>query len=156
MIYARFLCVRRVFTRALRVPAAFVTAGQGGPKQDAEEGLQLSGLMEDGWKGTEQEATKAIQEEAEGLLLQALVVLETTERTCAAKYSAFAVNPSLDPLSLGHFSPILPRFSPLFRRLLRLAPKTPETGTKTPKNGPKRSRNGREKGAQDRLIANAR
>ena len=29
----------------------------GGPKQDAEEGLQLSGLMEDGWKGTEEEAT---------------------------------------------------------------------------------------------------
>ena len=62
------------------------------------------------------------------------------------KYSAFAVDWSLDPLSLGHFSPILPRFFPIFRRLLRLTPKIPETGTKTPKNGPKRSRNGREKG----------
>ena len=31
-----------------------------------------------------------------------------------SRYSAFAVNPSLDPLSLGHFSPILRRFSPVF------------------------------------------
>ena len=44
------------------------------------------------------------------------------------RYSAFPMNRSLDPLSLGH------------------APKIPETGTKTPKNGPKRPRNGREKG----------
>ena len=57
-------------------------------------------------------------------------------------YSAFAVIPSLDPLSLGHFSPIFSPF-PFFRHFLRLDPKIPETGTKTPKNGPKRPRNGR-------------
>ena len=64
----------------------------------------------------------------------------------ARRYSAFAVNRSLDPLSLGHFSPIFSPFFLVFCRSLRLAAKIPETGTKTPKNGPKRSRNGREKG----------
>ena len=29
-------------------------------------------------------------------------------------YSAFAINPSLDPLSLGHFSPILRHFFAIF------------------------------------------
>ena len=59
-----------------------------------------------------------------------------------ARAPAFAVNQSLDPLSLGHFSPILRHFSPSFRHLLHLALKIQETGTKTPKSGPQRSKNG--------------
>ena len=55
-------------------------------------------------------------------------------------YSAFAVNRSLDPLSLGHFSPILRHFPPCFRRLRRLAPKIPENGNRDPEK-----RSGREK-----------
>ena len=74
----------------------------------------------------------------------------------SSDYGAFAVNRSLDPLSLGHFSPIFSPFFPFFRHLLHLAAKIQETGTKTPKNVPQRSGNGREKGVQNRLIANAR